>query len=178
MVRHCWRVWPGECAGSAACCVSVKAGHVFPLMGRSRVNKQSNCKPSHSPPPATCQQSHQPTRHVYMASTCTDINIHILLYYLSYKAKALDVLFNENTLEYRLYGVIQDVVFTHQPHFSCSLLSLICLSTNQNIQLIHSLLIRTEWTTGNGILMSSSHWPIYDKFPPAHNQTSEADKAE
>ena len=28
-------------------------------------------------------------------------------------------------LEYRLYGVIQDVVFTHQPHFSCSFLSLI-----------------------------------------------------
>ena len=70
------------------------------------------------------------------------------------------------TLEYRLYGVIQDVVFTHQPHFSCSFLSLICLSTNQNIQLIHSLLIRIEWTTGNGILMSSSHWPIYNKFPP------------
>ena len=69
-------------------------------------------------------------------------------------------------LEYRLYGVIQDVVFTHQPHFSCSFLSLICLSTNQNIQLIHSLLIRIEWTTGNGILMSSSHWPIYNKFPP------------
>ena len=70
-------------------------------------------------------------------------------------------------LEYRLYGVIQDVVFTHQPHFSCSFLSLICLSTNQNIQLIHSLLIRIEWTTGNGILMSSSHWPIYNKFSPA-----------
>ena len=58
-----------------------------------------------------------------------------------------------SALEYRLYGVIQDVVFTHQPHFSCSLLSLICLSTNQNIQLIHSLLIRIEWTTGNGILI-------------------------
>ena len=70
--------------------------------------------------------------------------------------------------EYRLYGVIQDVVFTHQPHFSCSFLSLICLSTNQNIQLIHSLLIRIEWTTGNGILMSSSHWPTYNKFPPAY----------
>ena len=100
MVRHCWRVWPGECAGSAACCVSVKAGHVFPLMGSSRVNKQSNCKPSHSPPPATCQQSNQPTRHVYISSTCTDINIHILIYYLClspYKAKAFDVLFNENT---------------------------------------------------------------------------------
>merc|ERR1712155_231593 len=69
-------------------------------------------------------------------------------------------------LEYRLYGVIQDVVFTHQPQFSCSFLSLICLSTNQNIQLIHSLLIRIEWTTGNRILMSSSHWPIYNKFPP------------
>ena len=73
------------------------------------------------------------------------------------------------TLEYRLHGVIQDVVFTHQPHFSCSFLSLICLSTNQNIQLIHSLLIRIEWTTGNGILMSSSHWPIYNKFPPAYH---------
>ena len=69
-------------------------------------------------------------------------------------------------LEYRLYGVIQDVVFTHQPHFSCSFLSLICLSTNQNIQLIHSLLIRIEWTTGNGILMSSSHWSIYIKLYP------------
>ena len=69
-------------------------------MGRSRVNKQSNCKPSHSPPPATCQQSNQPTRHVYISSTCTDINIHILIYYLClspYKAKAFDVLFNENT---------------------------------------------------------------------------------
>ena len=40
------------------------------------------------------------------------------------------------------------------------------LSTNQNIQLIHSLLIRIEWTTGNGILMSSSHWPVYDKLDP------------
>ena len=69
-------------------------------------------------------------------------------------------------LEYRLYGVIQDVIFTQQPHFSCSFLSLICLSTNQNIQLIHSLLIRIDWTTGNGILMSSSHWPIYNKFHP------------
>ena len=70
------------------------------------------------------------------------------------------------TLEYRLYGVIPDVVFTHQPHFSCCFLSLICLLTNQNIQRIHSLLIRIEWTTGNGILISSSHWPIYNKFPP------------
>ena len=69
-------------------------------------------------------------------------------------------------LEYRLYGVIQDVIFTHQQHFSCSFLSLICLSTNQNIQLIHSLLIKIEWTTGNGILMSSSHWPIYYKLYP------------
>ena len=84
--------------------------------------------------------------------------IHILYFY---KVSALGSL-----LEYRLYGVIQDVVFTHQPHFSCSFLSLICLSTNQNIQLIHSLLIRIEWTTGNAILMSSSHWPIYNKFPP------------
>ena len=38
------------------------------------------------------------------------------------------------TLEYRLYGVIQDVAFTYQPYFSCSFLSLICLSTNQNVQ--------------------------------------------
>ena len=29
-------------------------------------------------------------------------------------------------------------------------------SINQNIQLIHSLLIRIEWTTGNRILVSSS----------------------
>ena len=73
-------------------------------------------------------------------------------------------------LEYRLYGVIQDVVFTHQPHFRCSFLSLICLSTNQNIQLIHSPLIRIEWTTGNGIFMSSSHWPIHNKlYPGAHH---------
>ena len=47
-----------------------------------------------------------------------------------------------------------------------SFLSLIYLSTNQNIQMIHSLLIRIEWTTGNGIFMSSSHRPIYNKFPP------------
>ena len=73
-------------------------------------------------------------------------------------------------LEYRLYGVIQDVVFTHQPHFSCSFLSLICLSTNQNRQLILSLLIRIEWTTGNGIFMSSSHWPIYNKLYPGLNR--------
>ena len=66
-----------------------------------------------------------------------------------------------------LDGVIPNVVFTLQPHFSCSYLPLICLSTNQNIQLIHSLLIRTEWTTGNGILVSSSHWPIYNKLYPA-----------
>ena len=59
-------------------------------------------------------------------------------------------------LDYRLYGVIQDVIFTHQPHFSCSFLSLICLSTNQNIQLIHSLLIRIEWTTGNKWVFSWS----------------------
>ena len=63
-----------------------------------------------------------------------------------------------------LDGVIPNVVFTLQPHFSCSYLPLICLSTNQNIQLIHSLLIRIEWTTGNGILVSSSHWPIYNKL--------------
>ena len=73
--------------------------------------------------------------------------------------------------DYKLYGVIQDVVFTHQPHFSCSYLPLICLSTNQNIQLIHSLLIRIEWITGNEILVSSSHWPIYNKFPPGYTVT-------
>ena len=65
-----------------------------------------------------------------------------------------------------LEGVIANVVFTLQLHFSCSYLPLICLSTNQNIQLIHSLLIRIEWTTGNRILMSSSHWPIYNKLYP------------
>ena len=64
-----------------------------------------------------------------------------------------------------LDGVIPNVVFTLQLHYSCSYLALI-FSTNQNIQLIHSLLIRIEWTTGNGTLMSSSQWPIYDKFPP------------
>ena len=65
-----------------------------------------------------------------------------------------------------LDGVIPNFVFTLQLHFRCSYLPLICFSTNQNIQLIHSLLIRTEWTTGNGILMSSSHWPIYNKLYP------------
>ena len=65
-----------------------------------------------------------------------------------------------------LDGVTPDVVFTLQLHFSCSYLPLICLSTNQNIQLIHSLLIRIEWTTGNGILLSSLHWPIYNKLYP------------
>ena len=65
-----------------------------------------------------------------------------------------------------LEGVIANVVFKLQLHFSCSYLPLICLSTNQNIQLIHSLLIRTEWTTGNGILVSSPHWPIYNKLYP------------
>ena len=65
-----------------------------------------------------------------------------------------------------LDGVIPNVVFTFQLHSSCSYLPLICLSTNQNIQLIHSLQIRVEWTTGNGILMSSSHWPIYNKLYP------------
>ena len=48
------------------------------------------------------------------------------------------------TLEYRLDGVIPDVVFTLQLHFSWSYLPLICLSTNQNIQLIHSLLIQNR----------------------------------
>ena len=71
----------------------------------------------------------------------------------------------------RLYGVIQDVVFTHHLHLSCSFLSLICLSTNQNVQLMHSLLIRIEWTTGNGILVSSSHWPIYNRLYPAWKHT-------
>ena len=65
-----------------------------------------------------------------------------------------------------LDGVIPNVVLKLQLYFSCSYLPLIFLSTNQNIQLIQSLLIRIEWTTGNGILMSSSHWPIYNKFPP------------
>ena len=68
--------------------------------------------------------------------------------------------FNMQLLEYRFRWS------NSSSHFSCSYLPLICLSTNQNIQLIHSLLIRIEWTTGNGILMSSSHWPIYNKFPP------------
>ena len=92
--------------------------------------------------------------------------------YLIMKDKQQIVIHPELTwdyiLEYRLYGVIPDVVFTLQPHLSCSYLPLICLSTNQNIQLIHSLLIRTEWTTGNGILVSSSHWPIYNKLYPDH----------
>ena len=79
---------------------------------------------------------------------------------------------NADPLEYRLDGVISDVVFTFQRHFSSSYLPLICFSTNQNIQLIHSLLIRIEWTTGNGILMSSSHWPIYNKFPPGNHSES------
>ena len=57
-------------------------------------------------------------------------------------------------------------------HFSCSYLPLICLSTNLNIQLIHSLLIRIEWTTGNGIFMSSSHWPIYNKLYPEYHQNT------
>ena len=52
-----------------------------------------------------------------------------------------------------LDGVIPFVVFTLQLCFSCSYLPLICLFTNQNIQLIHSLLIRIEWTTGNEILI-------------------------
>ena len=59
-------------------------------------------------------------------------------------------IFKGLTLEYRLDGVIPDVVFTLQPHCSCSYLPLICLSTNQNIQ-----------------LMSSLHWPIYNKLYPA-----------
>ena len=42
----------------------------------------------------------------------------------------------------------------------------ICLSTSHNVHLIHSLLIRIEWTTGNGTFMSSSHWPIYNKLYP------------
>ena len=37
-----------------------------------------------------------------------------------------------------LDGVIPNVVFTLQLHFSCRYLPLICFSTNQNIQLIHS----------------------------------------
>ena len=39
---------------------------------------------------------------------------------------------------------------------------------------MHSLLIRIEWTTGNGILVSSSHWPIYNKFPPGSEIAEEA----
>ena len=62
--------------------------------------------------------------------------------------------------------VIPNVVFTLQLHLSYSYLPLICFLTNQNIQLIHSLLIRIEWTTENGISMSSSHWPIYNKLYP------------
>ena len=44
----------------------------------------------------------------------------------------------------------------------------IYLSTNQKIQLIHSTLsARMKWTTGNGIFMSFSSWPIYKKiYPP------------
>ena len=63
--------------------------------------------------------------------------------------------FNMQLLEYRFRWS------NSSSHFSCSYLPLICLSTNQNIQLI-----RIEWTTGNRILMSSSHWPIYNKFYP------------
>ena len=48
-----------------------------------------------------------------------------------------------------LDGVIPNVVFTLQLHFSYSYLPLICLSTNHNIQLIHSLPLRIEWTTWN-----------------------------
>ena len=47
--------------------------------------------------------------------------------------------------------------------FRAYYLHLLYLSTNQ---LIHSLLIRTKWTTGNGTLMSSSHWPIFKKSLP------------
>ena len=54
--------------------------------------------------------------------------------------------FNMQLLEYRFRWS------NSSSHFSCSYLPLICLSTNQNIQLIHSLLIRIEWTTGNGIV--------------------------
>ena len=64
-----------------------------------------------------------------------------------------------------LDGVIPNVVFTLQVHFSCSYLPLICLSTYQNIQ----LLIRIQWTTENGILISSTRWPIYNKLFPGQN---------
>ena len=76
--------------------------------------------------------------------------------------------FNMQLLEYRFRWS------NSSSHFSCSYLPLICLSTNQNIQLIHSLLIRIEWTTGNRILMSSSHWPIYNKLYPVwpHGQVT------
>ena len=60
-----------------------------------------------------------------------------------------------------LDGVIPNVVFTLQLQLFASDLPL-----NQNMQLIHSLLTRIERTTGNGIFMSSSHWPIYDKLYP------------
>ena len=50
--------------------------------------------------------------------------------------------------------------------FRASYLPLICLSTNQNIEVIHSLRIRIEWSTGNGSFMSSSHLPIYIKLYP------------
>ena len=42
------------------------------------------------------------------------------------------------------------------------------LPLNQSEYTAESPLIRIEWTTGNGILMSSSHWPTYNKFPPAY----------
>ena len=71
--------------------------------------------------------------------------------------------FNMQLLEYRFRWS------NSSSHFSCSYLPLICLSTNQIIQLMHSLLIRTEWTTGNGILVSSSHWPIYNKLNPDYD---------
>ena len=49
---------------------------------------------------------------------------------------------------------------------------LICLSTNQNIQLIHSLSSNRNWVDHRKWnLMSSSHWPIYNKLYPAFDSS-------
>ena len=130
-----------------------------------------------------------PSRHLEESSSASTTSVAVLTRILStiwLKKIASDRLYevmllidNWRCVKFRLHvlyvcypwstdldGVIPEVVFTIQLHFSCSYLPLIFLSTNQNIQLIHSLLIRIEWTTGNGILMSSSHWPIYNKLYP------------
>ena len=78
-------------------------------------------------------------------------------------------------VSYLIYIIISDLAslqfsalsFLSLPNEICLkafYLPLIYISTNQNMQLIHSHLIRIKWTTGNGILMSSSHWPIYRKM--------------